>query len=378
VALQTCLATILIIGAMLLAQSYLNLERQRIGFDRDVIAITAVYPTGPNAVSATVYAESADRLSRLPGVTGVAVFFGNVVIGDLAEVVGRLTPFSVAELEFGGRRVEVTTRTVSPAFFEVAGLSLVEGRPLQPDDAVGRGVVVNQALAALLGAEDRVVGRTLRLRDDLVTIVGVVENAFERRFTESPTPTVYDGFGADRVGALTYLIRADSGPLTYAASARRALFEVEPDVIVVQISTLGDKLSNTVRDRTFAAIVLVLFGVAGVGVAVTGLIGIVASTVARRTREIAIRIALGARRGHVRWLVMSEALISTFVGIGAGLLMGRWLSIGLQSLVYGVEVGNWLTAMASAVAMLCLSMFAAIVQAQRAVEMSSTEALRVE
>jgi predicted permease len=378
VALQTCLATILTIGALLLGHSYLNLEGQQIGFDPDVIAITAVYPTGRDAPSAEVYDASADRLLRLPGVTGVAIFFGNIVLGDLAEVVGRLTPPSGTEIELDGRRAEVTTRTVSPGFFEVTGLDIVEGRPLRTADAVERGVVVNQAFASLFGSEDRLLGRTLRVRDALVTIVGVVEDAFERRFTDRPAPTVYDVPAGERTGALTYLMRADSGTSSYAISARRALFDVEPDVTVVEMNTLGTKLSNTVRDRSFAAVVLLLFGVAGVGVTGAGLVGIVAFTVARRTRDIATRVALGASRGHVRWVVVSEVLIAALVGIAAGLVAGRWLSSGLESLVYGVEAGNWITAVVSAVVMLIVSALAAVVPAQRAVRMQPTRALRIE
>lgn len=378
VAVQTTLATILAIGATFLAHSYANLEGQRIGFDRGVIAVTAVYPTGTAAPAAEVYDQSAERLSRLPGVTGVAIFFGNVVIGELAEVVGRLTPPWLAEMDLDGRRVEVTTRTVSPGFFGVTGLAVVEGRALQPDDLAGRGVVVNQRLASLLGAEGPLVGRVLRVNDQQVTIVGVVEDAIERRFTDHPMPTLYDAFGTRRAGAVTYLMRVNDESSAYAVPVRRALGEVEPDVSVIEVNTLGAKLSNTVQDRTFATLVLILFGVAGAGVTVTGLVGIVAFTVDWRTREIAIRLALGARTGHVRWLVISEVVLASLAGTVTGLVAGRWLSTGLESLVYGVEAGNWITSTASAVVMLAVAALAAVVTARRAVRLQPTEALRVE
>jgi predicted lysophospholipase L1 biosynthesis ABC-type transport system permease subunit len=259
----------------------------------------------------------------------------------------------------------------------VAGLAIVEGRPLQPADVTSRGVVVNQRLASLV-ARDGLLGRTPRLNGEPVTIVGVVEDAFERRFTDRPTPTVYRAFGAEPTGALTYLVRADGDPASYATSIRRALFDVEPDVVVIEIDTLGAKLSRTVQDRAFATLVLVLFGVAGVGVTMAGLIGIVSFTVARRTSEVAIRIALGARSSHVRRVVVSEALVAAGVGIVAGFATGRWLSTGLESLVYGVEAGNWLTAIAAAVVMLVVSAVAALVPAQRAVRLPPTEALRID
>jgi ABC-type lipoprotein release transport system permease subunit len=121
-----------------------------------------------------------------------------------------------------------------------------------------------------------------------------------------------------------------------------------------------------------------LFGIAGISVTLAGLVGIVAFIVARRTREIAIRVAIGAQRHHVRRLVVGEAIGAATVGTFTGLLIGRWLSAWLESLVFGIEVGNWTTALAAAAALLGVAVLTALVPARRALALTPTEALRAE
>jgi ABC-type lipoprotein release transport system permease subunit len=174
------------------------------------------------------------------------------------------------------------------------------------------------------------------------------------------------------------VLRAAGDPASYLDAARRALADINRDAIIVQVDTLGDRLANSVRDHTFATLILTLFGLAGVSVSVAGLVGIVAFIVARRSREIAIRVAVGAERSHVRRLVTGEALGAAATGTLAGLLVGRWLSAWLESLVYGVEAGNWTTPIATATVLLAVTALAALLPARRAFALEPTEALRTD
>jgi ABC-type antimicrobial peptide transport system permease subunit len=177
---------------------------------------------------------------------------------------------------------------------------------------------------------------------------------------------------------LTYLLRGTGSPGEYVTRSRRALFEASPDAVVVDVGTLADKLAFSIRDRTFAALVFVLFGVAAGAVTIGGLAGIVGFIVARRTREIAIRIAIGAEPRHVRRLVVRQTLAAAAFGLAVGLLAGRWASVGLESLLYGIEAGSWTTPMAAAGLMLAITMAAALVPARRAARLEPMQALRVE
>lgn len=126
------------------------------------------------------------------------------------------------------------------------------------------------------------------------------------------------------------------------------------------------------------AMVLTFFVIAGGAVTLAGLVGMVTFVVARRTREIAIRMAIGADRTHIRRLVVREAVTSAVAGGIAGLIAGRWLSTSLERFVFGIEAGNWSTAIAGAGVVMLVMILAALVPARRAVNLQPSEALRAE
>jgi putative ABC transport system permease protein len=159
---------------------------------------------------------------------------------------------------------------------------------------------------------------------------------------------------------------------------RRALAGANADAVIAAPTTLGASLADSVRDRTFATLVLALFCIAGGTVTIAGLVGIVTFVIARRTKEMAIRMAVGADGRHIRRLVIQEAAVSACVGGTVGMLAGRWLSGSLKSLVYGLTAGNWTTTLLAGAIMFAVMMAAALLPARRAVRLQPTEALRVE
>jgi predicted permease len=367
VAFQAALAMVLTVGAALLGHSYLNLVSQDPGLDTGVLAVTAMYPAGwERARLDTVVDQSVERLHRMPGIDAVAVASGNIVVGSLSS-------YSAAALTIRGESRGAMLQSVSADYFDVAGMTMIEGRALDASDV--NGVVINQSLAREGWADESPIGQPVGHN---WTIVGVVKDAFERRYDERPEPTVYVWHRGQSGGFLTYLLRGTGRPGEYVTRSRRALFEASPDAVVVDVGTLADKLAFSIRDRTFAALVFVLFGVAAGAVTIGGLAGIVGFIVARRTREIAIRIAIGAEPRHVRRLVVRQTLAAAAFGLAVGLLAGRWASVGLESLLYGIEAGSWTTPMAAAGLMLAITMAAALVPARRAARLEPMQALRVE
>lgn len=379
IAVQSAFAMILIIGGTLLARSYWNLVRQPKGLDPDVVAITAMYPPDVrDGTAREVIDRSIARLRAVPGVASVAVADGSIVNGVL--VTRTTLRFTV-----DGANVEGQLQSVSDTYFSTAGMTFIAGRGLQGLDASLSPIVINESMARRCCADGSALGRTTSAG----TIVGVVRDAFERQYDRAPIPTVYNrlsdrlaGSGAVLRGTpssgVTYLLERNGTAAAYEEPVRRALFDVRPDAVVVEMNTLGDKLSNTVRDRTFAALVLTLFGAAGVAITLAGLVGVVVIVVSRRTREIAIRLAVGAQAAHIRRLVAGDVLASAALGAIAGLVAGRWLSLSLSGLVYGVDAGSWPTALAAGAAMLLLILAAALVPARRATALQPSEALRVE
>jgi ABC-type antimicrobial peptide transport system permease subunit len=177
---------------------------------------------------------------------------------------------------------------------------------------------------------------------------------------------------------VVFVMRAVGTPAAYRDSVRRAMVDISPDAVVEDVTTIGDRLASSVRDRTFATLVLALFFIAGGAVTIAGLVGIVSFVVARRTREMAIRLAIGADRFHIRRLVVREAVSAAIVGGAVGMLAGRWLSKFLEGFVFGIAAGNWTTVLSAGALMLVLMISAALVSARRAMRLQPTEALRVE
>jgi putative ABC transport system permease protein len=373
---QSALAMILALGAALLLHSYANLVGQDTGFDARATVVSVSYPRDQDR--ATVHADvdaSIARLRLLPGVRAASASIGPLIDNSMT---GR-------SVGIDGRGASVVYTAVRPGFFDAAGMRLLQGRALADADA-GTGIVINETMAHTYWPEVSPIGQIVEARASL-EIVGVVADTFVSALDAPVRPTMYEVLNETRAASPTpsavlralpvnYLLRADGDPSSYLEPARRVVTEVNRDAIIVQMDTLGERLSYSVRDRTFATLILTLFSIAGVSVTVAGLVGIVAFIVARRTREIAIRVVVGAQRNHVRRLVTGEAIGAAATGILAGLLVGRWLSAWLESLVFGVEAGNWTTALAAAAVLLAVTVLAALAPARRAFALELTEALR--
>lgn len=367
---QVAVTLILLTGAGLLVQSHLNLIRQDTGMSGETVTLSASY--GPDLTGAALREtidRTVDELRRVPGVRITAA-----VIGRMADQVG-----STGMLLIGGWPASVELLWVSPDYFQAAGMSLVDGRALGAMDAGRRGVVVNEALVARYLEGRAEIGDLLRRGGSDMPIVGIVKNARRRALDEAPRAAAFlplddlpAGAGVTAMG-VTYLI---NGSVTAAGAWETVIRRVWPDAVVLDGATLRDRLARTVQHRTFATLVVSLFAAATIGVTVAGLMGVVGYVAARRTREVGIRMALGARPGNVIWLMMRDAAAATIVGAAAGLVGAIWLSGSMASLVYGVSPRDWPTLAMTTVGLMALAVAAAAGPARRAGRLSPVVALR--
>lgn len=366
-AVQAALAMVLAVGAAMLLQSSMNLLRRDPGYDGAALTVHVSYRPASAAVVDETVRSSIDRLKHLPGVQAVSATTQAVMDGQRG---GGVT--------LDGRPgVFVFDTFVRPEFFDAAGMTIVQGRPLGEGDHDWRAVVVNQAFVRQYLPATPPLGHLLTRSARQGIIVGVVRDVLDGGLAAAPRPTVYS-LMTEVPSPVVYVFRAIGDPAGYREPIRRALVAVNDDAVVSDVDTIDRRLRDSVRDRTFATLVLTMFCLAGGGVTVAGLAGIASFVVARRTREIAIRIAIGATGGDVRRLVAREALSAAVIGGTAGLLIGRWLSTWLTSFTYGVEAGNWTTAVVAGAVMLVVMVAAALAPAGRAVNLQPTEALRVE
>jgi hypothetical protein len=373
VAAQSALAVVLAIGAALLLRSYGNLIGQDTGLDERALSVTVAYPRAlTGGALQEALAATLDGLGRLPSVTRVAFASGTVVNGEIIHG-GR------AEVLVGNRRTDANLANVSPGLFEAAGMTMVAGRPLGIGDRDYRAIVVSESFAKQELSDREQIGAQLDLLGHASTVVGVVRDPFKEALDAPPGPTVFVTVPPERAAAVeTFVLQTRSQAPALRVGVFRAVSAVTPDAVVVQVDTLGALLSHSVRDRTFATLIATFFGVAATGVVVVSLVGMVAFVVSRRTHEIAVRLALGARARHVRWLVIEDTVTAAAAGGCVGLLGGRWLSTWLESVTYGLDAGDWPTAIAATATLLTVMAAAALIPAGRALRLQPLEALRAE
>jgi predicted permease len=366
-AAQSAVAMILVAGAALLGRSFLNLSSQDTGFDGDAVVIAVSYPdeSSDDALWQDVE-DTIDRLRRVPGVVTAAAATGAMVDGRRS-----MTGASV-----NGKGVLMAVKRVTPEYFDAVGTPLVGGRALNATDRNRAGVVINERAAREFWPNEPALDRSVRLGND-VPVVGVVADALDHGLDE-PAPLTLFTLLESPSSRMNYVVRTSGPADAVRGPATRAIVEANREAIVTDISTLGTRLATSVADRSFATLVLAFFATAGVAVCAAGLVGIVSFVVARRTREIAIRAAIGAEPRHVRRLVMRQALTAAVTGAAAGLAAGWWLSSWLESLVFGIEPGDWPTLALGAVVMLAIVTLASWLPARRALRLSPTIALRTE
>jgi predicted permease len=371
VAGQCAVAMVLLVGAVLLVRSQLNLQGQDTGFAPNVLAVAVSYPHERTGAPLLEDIESTiQRLRRLRGVRAAGSSTGTLVDDMMAKTIVRV----------GGKPELVARRRITAAFLEAAGMRLTAGRTLTAAEIGGGAVLVNEAFVRRHWADGSALGRQLVVGEQTAHIVGVVRDAFDVALDTPPQPTVFGLLDARTAVPfrVTYAVGLTGPERPSDSTLKHEVASVNRDAVVVEVRSLHDRLSSSVKDRSFATLVLAFFAVAGVGICAAGIAGVVAFVVARRTREIAIRIAIGAAPSRVRQLVLGEAMAAAAAGGLAGLAGGALLSRLVSSLLYGVSPGDWASMVGAALIMMAIVGVAAAIPASRAVRQDPTDALRVE
>jgi predicted permease len=370
---EGALAMVLLVGAAFLARSYANLVRQDTGFSANVLVVTALYP---DQYSGPPLQEHIDRtVQRLQALAGV-----QAAAAAIGPMVDRVLMFGGVAVR--GEIVAVTPKSVTSDYFAAIGARFVVGRNLDRRDAHQAGVVVNDSFARRQWPNEAALGQMIG-GQQASQVVGVVRDTFDVSLDRRPQPTVFwllddPGGCSGDCNRVSYVLRIGEGWRAVADRAPRLVSALNPEAAVLQVTSLDDRLAASVSERTFAAFVLILFAVAGLAVSAAGLVGIVAFVVNRRTREIAIRVALGASPLKVLAFVATEAVSATVAGVAVGALAGRWLSNTFVHLLYGVQPGDLFTLTLAGVVMLAVALAASLIPALRALRISPTSALKAE
>jgi putative ABC transport system permease protein len=284
---------------------------------------------------------------------------------------------------------------VTPGYFAIMRIPIVVGRDFDDRDASNTpwGVVVNEALARQFWPGVNPIGQSLTL--DLVPderpreVIGVARDARSSPYETAVQPAMYTlhtqqaphtlgPIGTPSRNSMTFLIRAGAPETTVVAGVRRVMTEFDRERPMVEIRPLEENLTAATSGHRVAASLFGLFSLIAVLLATTGIYGIVSHGVVQRTREIGIRMALGARRSSIRALILRELVLITGVGVALGLGAASLLTGTIRGLLFGVEPTDPLTYVLVAVVMAAAVVLAAWIPSERAARVPPTIALRTE
>ena len=378
---EVALALVLVVGAGLLSLSLSRLLHADPGFDPNGLVTARVFvpPSYRSAREVDTFQQAVlDKVRNLPGVEGVATTDALPLIGRG----GTGSPQVVGREITAGRDYQVQLREVSAEYFGVMRIPLVGGRAFEQRDTDQDtpAAIINRQLAAGLFPGQDPMGRHLKFAFTGNTeweIVGVVGNESVRTLDTPNLPVFYFHYGGDR--GLNFVMRTKA-PEGMDQAIRAAVASVDPDVPVQEVATLQQVLAQSPVTfvHRYPAILLSGFGVLALLLALVGIYGVVAYGVARRTREMGIRMALGARTSHVLDAILRRNLILTALGITLGtagvFVLGRFL----QGLLFGIEPTNPVVLLFSIALLACVSLLASFIPARRAVSIDPLLSLREE
>jgi predicted permease len=384
VACEVALALMLMVGAGLMLRTFEHLQAVDPGFDPShVLTMEAavggkVYPSATDRIR--FFEQLRPRLESLPGVQSVSLINHLPIGGDLwtlgIAIEGRPIPPP-------GQQSGAAYRVVQPGYFATMRIPMLRGRDFTAHDAIGTTpvVIVNDALAKRHWPGEDPIGRRIRLSDRTwMTIVGVVKNVKQNDWILNPGSEIYlpHAQGPDTQSSMAVVMRTHGDPLTLAKGAADSVHSIDKDVPVAHVMTMEQVIGDKLWRSRLAMMLLMLFAGVAITLAALGIYGAISYSVAQRTNEIGIRMALGARRMDVLRMILRQAMAVVGSGISIG-LFGAWmLTRALSGLLYGVTTTDPVTFLAVPVLVVALSAVACSLPALRAMRVDAVTALRYE
>jgi putative ABC transport system permease protein len=380
VTVELALSVVLLATAGLLGRSFSQYLSWSPGFDRTpLLAVSAFANTakyGTHSAMLAMLARAEERVAAVPGVVNVATASAGPLFGGGDGA----TPFTVQGWE--DTRVLPTARwyDVGPSYFRTLGVERIDGREFtEADLAGGREVaIVNETLARTAWPDQTATGRTLRLPELDLTfeIIGVVADVAPLTPGEMPAAEVYWSNRQHGRPATFFLVRGEGDPALLAGPVTDALVEVDPDLSLGTPRTLVSEEKLALVGPRFQALVLLVFAAAALALSAVGVYAVVSYTVARRTRELGIRVALGAASSSVVILVLRSSLAMAAIGVALGLLASLWVGRLIGGMLHGVRPTDPISLGTAALLLIAATSFAALVPALRATRASPLDAIR--
>ena len=386
---EIALSLVLLIGAGLMIRSFATLNRVNPGFNPDkllTMGVTLLRSSYPEDTQiAAFYSQILERVTTTPGVKSAGATAELPLSGsntsDYFTIEGRP---AIAKEE----RPISECRTVTPHYFEAMEIPLLKGRDFADTDTkqAPNVAIINEAFARRHFPDEEPLGQRISLQGqfrDPLMIVGVVGNVRDFGLDEQPTPELYYPYLQNPLSetynrSMTIVVRTKSDPAAMAEGLRTELLSLDKTLPVYALKPMTEYLHDSLSRRRFNMILLSAFAAVALLLAAVGIYGVISYSVAQRTHEIGIRVAVGAHAPDILKLVIGQAMLLTLLGIASGLVMAFVLTRLMQSLLFEVSPTDPLTFAVIAAILTIVALVACFVPARRAMRVDPMVALRYE
>jgi predicted permease len=386
---QVALSLLLLVGAGLFIRTLLKLYSVDLGFDADQVLTFQTNAAGSayqGGRAGEVYGRIRDRLNAIPAVTSADFAQEALITGSTSD--DRIYVGDPSIDSAGSRSLQLLY--CSETFLETMRITLRQGRGLRATDGAGAPLVavVNESFVRRFVPNGESLGivfyrgepekHSAAVRP--IQVVGVVKNAHYAKVRGEVPPAAYFSYRQwpENFRGVTFVLRTRTAPLSIAPDVRRAVAGIDASLPVAQVTTQKDQISASLGTERMFAMLVSWFGGLAALLAAIGLYGVTAYAVSRRTAEIGIRIALGAARRDVHWLVVRSALLLVGAGIAAGVPLAFWLVRLVEKLLYGVEPVDPLSFAVAILGIISIGALSAWLPARRAARIDPNIALRAD
>jgi putative ABC transport system permease protein len=377
VASEVALALMLLVGSGLLIRTVRALLGADQGFRRDhLLTLQITLPGDKYSKPEQAIAFCRDLLNRVSSLAGVtsASLTSGLPMQNLQE-----QSYTLDGVEAPAAPAITDVRTVDESYFRTMAIALIRGRSFtrqEADDAKSEVVVINQAMAKSAWHGQDPLGRGIKMHDRHFSVIGIVGNV-NQLGPESPVnPEVY--FPSRSFTQMTLVARTTQDPLALATPISQQVWAIDKDQPISEIRTMDDSLNEWTAEKRFVMVLLAAFAGLALLLAAAGIYGVLAYSVSQRTREIGIRMAIGASAGDVLGMVVREGLILSAIGVAVGTAGALALTRLLQGLIFGVSVTDPWTFAGGIVVLGLASIAASLIPARRAAGLEPLTALRDE
>jgi putative ABC transport system permease protein len=381
---EVALSLLLLIGAGLLIRSYQRVWNAYPGFDsHNVLSLRLTLPAVKYPKPDTItqfYRRVVERLNEAPEVESVATTYSL----PMSTVALAWEPISIEGYVPNGAQELIISnvRIVSPEYFNTMRIPLLSGRYFDEHDTKGapETVIVDEAMAERFWPNENPIGKRLQRggSGSWRTVVGVISDAKQYSSEKEPPIAVYYPFEQFGARNMFLVIRTSRDPAGMTEAITKEIQALDPEMPVFDVSTMDQRLHDSLARRRFSMFLLGLFAVVASILAAIGIYGVMAYAVNERTREIGIRLALGAQPASVLQLVIRQAMVLASLGIATGLACAFALTRVMASLLYGVSATDALTFVITPLVLGCVALLASFLPARRAARVDPMIALRCE